>query len=170
MALFFGFIRRYKGLDLFLEALQVARSEGHDLIGLVAGRPLYDVGQRMERARRDGLPVAWHLRFIAKDDIATFFAAADVVALPYTDTSDSGAFELAAAFRKPVVVTNAGGLGEAFARYRYGALVEERSASAVARALMGPYPPAPPPSSDNSWEAVAAQTETTYQEALLIHG
>src|SRR5207247_905062 len=116
------------------------------------------------------LPVAWHLRFIAKDDIATFFAAADVVALPYTDTSDSGAFELAAAFRKPVVVTNAGGLGEAFARYRYGALVEERSAPAVARALMGPYPPAPPPSGDNSWEAVAAQTETTYQEALALHG
>ncbi|TMF49121.1 MAG: glycosyltransferase [Chloroflexi bacterium] len=170
VALFFGFIRRYKGLDLFLEALQVARSEGHDLIGLVAGRPLYDVSQRMERARRDGLPVAWHLRFIAKDDIATFFAAADVVALPYTDTSDSGAFELAAAFRKPVVVTNAGGLGEAFARYRYGALVEERSAAAVARALMGPYPPAPPPSGDNSWEAVAAQTETTYQEALVVHG
>ena len=67
-------------------------------------------------------------------------------------------------------MTNAGGLGEAFARYRYGALVEERSAAAVARALMGPYPPAPPPSGDNSWEAVAAQTETTYQEALVVHG
>ena len=170
VALFFGFIRRYKGLDLFLEAIRAARTEGHDLIGLVAGRPLYDVGQRMERARRDGLPVAWHLRFIAKEEIATFFAAADVVALPYVDTSDSGAFELAAAFRKPVVVTNAGGLAEAFARYGYGALVAERSAPAVARALMGPYPPAPAPRGDNSWEAVAAQTETTYREALAVRG
>ncbi|OLD72746.1 MAG: hypothetical protein AUF61_02740 [Chloroflexi bacterium 13_1_20CM_66_33] len=170
VALFFGFIRRYKGLDLFLEAIRAARTEGHDLIGLVAGRPLYDVGQRMERARRDGLPVAWHLRFIAKEEIATFFAAADVVALPYVDTSDSGAFELAAAFRKPVVVTNAGGLAEAFARYGYGELVPERSAPAVARALMGPYPPAPAPRGDNSWEAVAAQTETTYREALAVRG
>jgi len=170
VALFFGFIRRYKGLDLFLEAIRAARTEGHDLIGLVAGRPLYDVGQRMERARRDGLPVAWHLRFIAKEEIATFFAAADVVALPYVDTSDSGAFELAAAFRKPVVVTNAGGLAEAFARYGYGELVPERSAPAVARALMGPYPPAPAPRGDNSWEAVAAQTETTYREALAARG
>ena len=170
VALFFGFIRRYKGLDLFLDAIRAARSDGHDLIGLVAGRPLYDIGQRMERARRDGLPVAWHLRFIAKDEIATFFAAADVVALPYVDTSDSGAFELAAAFRKPVVVTNAGGLAEAFARYGYGALVPERSAPAVARALMGPYPPAPAPRGDNSWEAVAARTETTYREALVARG
>ena len=170
VALFFGFIRRYKGLDLFLDSLQVARAEGHDLIGLVAGRPLYDVGQRMERARRDGVPVAWHLRFIPKEDIATFFAAADVVALPYVDTSDSGAFELAAAFRKPVVVTNAGGLAEAFARYGYGALVPERSAPAVAHALMGPYPPAPPPRGDNSWAAVAARTEATYKEALAVRG
>jgi D-inositol-3-phosphate glycosyltransferase len=170
VALFFGFIRRYKGLDLFLEALQVARTQGHDLIGLVAGRPMYDVGHRVEQARRDGVPIAWHLGFIAKEEIATFFAAADVVALPYVDTSDSGAFELAAAFRKPVVVTNAGGLAEAFARYGYGALVPERTAQAVARGLLGPYPPAPVNRGDNTWEAVAAQTEAIYAQALAING
>jgi glycosyltransferase involved in cell wall biosynthesis len=170
VALFFGFIRRYKGLDLFLESIQVAQREGHDLIGLVAGRPLYDIRRRVEQARREGVPVAWHLRFIAREEIATFFAAADVVALPYIDTSDSGAFELAAAFGKPVVVTNAGGLAEAFARYRYGAVVFERTAPAVAHALLGPYPPAPVSRGDNSWEAVAARTEAIYAEALAIHG
>ena len=170
VALFFGFIRRYKGLDLFLESIQVAQREGHDLIGLVAGRPLYDIGRRVEQARREGVPVAWHLRFIAREEIATFFAAADVVALPYIDTSDSGAFELAAAFGKPVVVTNAGGLGEAFARYRYGALVPERTAAAVAHGLLGPYPPAPVSRGDNTWEAVAARTEAIYAEAQAIHG
>jgi len=170
VALFFGFIRRYKGLDLFLESIQVAQREGHDLIGLVAGRPLYDIARRVEQARREGVPVAWHLRFIAREEIATFFAAADVVALPYIDTSDSGAFELAAAFGKPVVVTNAGGLAEAFARYSYGAVVPERTAPAVARALLGPYPPAPASRGDNSWEAVAARTEAIYSEALAIDG
>ncbi len=170
VALFFGFIRRYKGLDLFLESIQVAQREGHDLIGLVAGRPLYDIGRRVEQARRDGVPVAWHLRFLAREEIATFFAAADVVALPYIDTSDSGAFELAAGFGKPVVVTNAGGLAEAFARYRYGAVVFERTAPAVARALLGPYPPAPVSRGDNTWEAVAARTEAIYAEAQAIHG
>lgn len=169
VALFFGFIRRYKGLDLFLDSVQLARRDGHDLIGLVAGRPLYDIGRRVEQARRDGLPIAWHLRFIERDEFATFFAAADVVALPYIDTSDSGAFELAAAFGKPVVVTNAGGLAEAFARYRYGALVEERTAPAVARALLGPYPPAPLSRDDNSWEAVAARTHAIYTKAMAIH-
>ncbi len=168
VALFFGFIRRYKGLDLFLESVRVAQREGHDLIGLVAGRPLYDVSRRVEQARRDGLPVAWHLRFIAREEIATFFAAADVVALPYIDTSDSGAFELAAGFGKPVVVTDAGGLAEAFARYRHGALVPERTAPAVARALLGPYPPAPLSRADNSWEAVAARTQAIYAQAQAV--
>src|SRR2546430_2686337 len=123
----------------------------------------------LRRLRSADLPFAIHQ---AKGHRlpARFVAAADVVALPYVDTSDSGAFELAAAFRKPVVVTNAGGLAEAFARYGYGELVPERSAPAVARALMGPYPPAPAPRGDNSWEAVAAQTETTYREALAIRG
>jgi len=91
-----------------------------------------------------------------------------VVALPYIDTSDSGAFELAAGFGKPVVVTDAGGLAEAFARYRHGALVPERTAPAVARALLGPYPPAPLSRADNSWEAVAARTQAIYAQAQAV--
>jgi len=170
VALFFGFIRRYKGLDLFLESVQFAQREGHDLVGLVAGRPLYDIERRVEQARRQGVPVAWHLRFIAREEIATFFAAADVVALPYIDTSDSGAFELAAAFGKPVVVTNAGGLAEAFARYGNGAVVSERTAPAVARALLERYPAPRPSRDDNTWEAVAARTESIYREALAVNG
>src|SRR5207249_3204868 len=46
VALFFGFIRRYKGLDLFLEAIRAARTEGHDLIGLVARRAPTTPGRR----------------------------------------------------------------------------------------------------------------------------
>ena len=166
VVLFFGFIRRYKGLDLLLDALQLDRTEGQDLHGLVAGRPLYDVSRSVDRATRQQIPVTWALRFIPQDEIALFFAAADVVALPYVDTSDSGAFELAAAFEKPVVITDAGGLAEAFARYRYGAVVRERTASALAQALRGPYPAAPAAASTNSWSAVAAQTDDIYRGAL----
>jgi glycosyltransferase involved in cell wall biosynthesis len=166
VALFFGFIRRYKGLDLFLDALRAAKLDGHNLVGVVAGRPLYDVGPSMQRAQRDGLPLMSHLRFIRREEISTFFAAADVVALPYVDTSDSGAFELAAAFRRPVVVTDTGGLSEAFARYGYGTVLPERSAAALATALLARYPQPPLTGQSNSWASVAAQTEAVYQRAL----
>jgi len=49
-------------------------------------------------------------------------------------------------------------------------VVFERTAPAVAHALLGPYPPAPVSRGDNSWEAVAARTEAIYSEALAIHG
>ncbi|MEO6795578.1 MAG: glycosyltransferase family 4 protein [Candidatus Dormibacter sp.] len=166
IALFFGFIRPYKGLELFLDGLEIARRQGHDLVGLVAGRPLYDVSGSVERARQTGVPVSWHLRFILREEIATFFAAANVVALPYLDTSDSGAFELAAAFGKPVVVSDAGGLREAFSRYGYGSVVPPRNAPALARALLGPYPAARIGDGQNTWSAVAASTEAVYREAL----
>jgi glycosyltransferase involved in cell wall biosynthesis len=97
-----------------------------------------------------------------------FFGAADVVALPYLDTSDSGAFELAAAFRRPVVVTDAGGLTEAFARYGYGSVLPERTSAALANALLAPYPPPPVHGQSNSWAAVAAQTEAVYEQALAV--
>jgi D-inositol-3-phosphate glycosyltransferase len=165
VVLFFGFIRRYKGLDLFLDALQLARAKGHDLHGLVAGRALYDVGRSIDRAARQQLPVSWALRFIPNDEIPMFFAAADVVALPYVDTSDSGAFELAAAFGKPVVATDAGGLAEAFARYGHGALVPERTAPALTEALLRTYSSTPAMTESNSWDAVAARTDAIYREA-----
>lgn len=169
VALFFGFIRPYKGLDLFLDALRVARAKGQHLRGLIAGRPLYDVSASIHRARREGLPLTSHLRFIAREEISTFFAAADVVALPYVDTSDSGALELAAAFRRPVVVTDAGGLSEAFARYGYGRVLPERSAVALADALLARYAQPPVHGPSNSWAAVAVQTEAVYQQALALH-
>lgn len=168
VALFFGFIRPYKGLELFLDALRAAHRNGQPLVGLIAGRPLYDVGPSIERAQRDGLPLASHLRFIRREEIARFFAAADIVALPYVDTSDSGAFELAAAFRRPVVVTDAGGLPEAFARYGYGRVLPERNAAALAEALLASYPEPLIVAESNSWARVAAQTELVYQQALRV--
>jgi len=167
VALFFGFIRPYKGLDLFLDSLALAASHGHDIRGVVAGRPLYDIAPSMARARRAGIPVDWHLRFLARAEFATYFAAADVVALPYLETFDSGALELAAAFGKPVVVSDAGGLAEAFNRYGYGAVLPERTPEELAQALVADYPVRPTATeAANSWTTVSARTADIYREAI----
>jgi glycosyltransferase involved in cell wall biosynthesis len=77
-----------------------------------------------------------------------------------------GAFELAAAFGKPVVVSDAGGLSEAFSRYGYGSVVPPRNAPELARALLGPYRPARLDDGRNTWSTVAASTEAVYREVL----
>jgi D-inositol-3-phosphate glycosyltransferase len=164
VVLLFGFLRRYKGLELFLDALRLAKLDGSRVIGLIAGRPLYDITAVRLASERDHLPVRWDLRFIPRSELGRYFAAADVVALPYRGTSDSGMIELAAAFRRPVVTTGVGGLGEAFGRYGIGAVVPPDDAQALARAMTRRY--TTEPSSDTasiSWEQVAARTEALYR-------
>ena len=48
--------------------------------------------------------------YIPDRDIEKFFAACDLVVLPYVDATQSGIVQIAYGFEKPVVVTNVGGL------------------------------------------------------------
>lgn len=109
VALLFGHLRPDKGLDLLLRA--AAQVEGlHVLVAgedggaLAAAEPLLQaLGDRV--VVREG--------FHSMEAAAGFFAAADVVALPYARASASGVLLLAYGFGRPVVVTPVGGLPEA---------------------------------------------------------
>jgi D-inositol-3-phosphate glycosyltransferase len=166
IVLMFGFIRPYKGLDLFLDAVGLAAQSDPTVLGVVAGRPLYDISASRRAADRRGIPMRWDLRFIPRDNLASYFAAADVVALPYVETSDSGVIELAAAFGRPVVVTSAGGMAEAFERYGVGRLVPPADAAALADAMLGSYDPTAGSPVVNSWEDAATRTEYLYRDLL----
>jgi glycosyltransferase involved in cell wall biosynthesis len=171
VALLFGFIRPYKGLEVFLSAIGLASRRNPEVLGLVAGRPLYDISASRDRAEALNLPVRWDLRFIPRDEVARYFAAADVVALPYLDTSDSGLLELAAAFERPVVVSDTGGMAEAFGRYGVGAVVPPRDAEALAGAILADHAAdGRTASSGTSWEAAAADTEDVYLRLLRRRG
>ncbi len=169
VVLLFGFLRRYKGLELFLDALRIATVDGSKVVGLIAGRPLYDITPARRSSERDGLPIRWDLRFIPRSELGTYFAAADVVALPYRDTSDSGMIELAAAFGRPVVTTMVGGLGEAFGRYGIGDVVPPDDAPALARAMTRHYTAgAESDTTSISWDQVAARTEALYRSLIAV--
>lgn len=169
VVLFFGYLRPYKGLDVLLQALALARRKCPSVVGLIAGRPMYDVSSMRRRAEREGVSLRWDLRYIPRHESGLYFAAADVVALPYVETSDSGMIELAAAFHRPVVVTSAGGLSEAFSRYGFGTVVPERDAAALAEAIVRRYEPVPSSTIvTNSWDDVAGRTESLYGELIEL--
>jgi glycosyltransferase involved in cell wall biosynthesis len=167
VVLFFGYVRRYKGLELLLEALERARPNGRPVLVVVAGRPLYDISSSIARAARLRLAVDWRLNYVPRGDISLYFSAADMVAMPYVTTSDSGALELAAAFRKPVVITAVGGLVEAFERYGYGAIVPAGDVDALAQALVRRYESRLGDQAVNSWDSTAARTRDLY--SMLLH-
>jgi glycosyltransferase involved in cell wall biosynthesis len=121
VVLFFGLIRDYKGIDTLLEACRIVREQGlrpgQRLKLLIAGRVYWDHWNEggYDRLIEDaGLKdtVQLHLEHIAMPDIARFFNAADVVAVPYKRGSQSGVLRLAYSFGKPAVATRVGSLSE----------------------------------------------------------
>lgn len=115
VALFFGHLEPRKGLMEFLSAAQAARGEP-GLKFLVAGsNDLQKHGQHhvdQLEAARSSPNLLIHDTRIAFEDVENYFAACDVVALPYLEGSTSGVLKLAVAFGKPVVATKVGDLPE----------------------------------------------------------
>lgn len=109
VALFFGHVRPFKGLDIALRAWRELKS---DVLLLVAGEAWFD-GEREYRALAEGLPnVRMEFRFVPDSEIATYFAAADVVLAPYRVEAQSGVALTAFHFARPVIATRVGGLPE----------------------------------------------------------
>lgn len=114
-ALFFGQMRAYKGVSTLLEAAALAVSGGAELGLLLAGRTSDDELERIEQLLPTGMPVVRHHEFVADNDVARWFGAADLVVLPYTDILNSGSIHLAATFGVPVAIPDLAQLVDQFA-------------------------------------------------------
>ncbi len=112
--LYFGYIRRYKGLDLLIEAAARIRDEYADMTIVAAGECYEDPARYVKLVREKGVEdiVDLRLQFIPDEDIRLYFSAADAVVLPYRSATQSGIVPIAYHFEKPVIVTDVGGLPE----------------------------------------------------------
>ncbi len=110
LVLFFGFIRKYKGLDLLLEAL----GQTSDIQIVVAGECYEDWDFYQKIIQENALSERVHLftDFIPAEQVRVFFSASDLVVQPYRSATQSGISQIAYHFEKPMVVTNVGGLPE----------------------------------------------------------
>jgi glycosyltransferase involved in cell wall biosynthesis len=143
VALFFGFVRPYKGLDLLIDATAIAASEVPGLRLVVAGEFWVPAGDARDRCRRSGVAdrVIIHDRYVPNEEVGTYFSAADVVVLPYREATQSGVVTVAAEYGLPVLATRVGGLPEAVADGTTGLLVDATVAAlaeGLRRALVDP--------------------------------
>ena len=128
--LFFGRLRPYKGLDLLLSAFTELRSQFPGIELTIAG------SGRLASSRLDGIEgVRVDNRWIPEEEVGEFFAAADLVVLPYTEASQSGVIPTAYASGLPVVATPVGGLPEQVKQGETGLLATETTAEAIAAAI-----------------------------------
>lgn len=112
--LFFGFIRKYKGLSLLLEAMADERVRSLNLKLVIAGEFYEDKKPYLEQITR--LNLQDHVQvcddFIPNSQVSAYFCASDVVVQPYLNATQSGVTQIAYYYNKPMIVTNVGGLAE----------------------------------------------------------
>lgn len=138
VALFFGFVRPYKGLEQLIHAVALAARQAPDLRLVVAGEFWLSAEEFTRQAERLGIAdrVQLHDAYVPNEAIGSYFGAADVVVLPYLQATQSGVVTLAAQFGLPVVATRVGGLPEAVIDGGTGLIVPPGDPVALSRALV----------------------------------
>ncbi|AFH49419.1 Glycosyltransferase [Ignavibacterium album JCM 16511] len=135
--LFFGYIRKYKGLDILLEALNLLSSESDKIKLIIAGEFYDDKDFYIELIHKYELQniVIMQNEYIPNEQVKDYFIVSDVVVLPYRSATQSGILNLAYGFRKPVIVTKVGGLSEFVNNESTGLIVEQPKAELIADAI-----------------------------------
>jgi glycosyltransferase involved in cell wall biosynthesis len=135
--LFFGNVRRYKGLEVFIKALGIVKQEmGFE--ATVAGEFYMDGTPLKTLAGRLGLNdcLVWRDHYIPNEEVPAIFEQADLVVLPYIEATQSGVVPLAYRFGVPVVASDVGGLAEVVQDGRTGYLVPSGNPEALARRIV----------------------------------
>ena len=141
--LFFGFIRKYKGLDILLEAMSVLKNlqpPTSNIKLLIAGEFYEDAKQYHEQIEKLGIKDQLILKtdFIPDSEVKYYLCAADAVIQPYRNATQSGVTPLAYHFEKPMVVTNVGGLPSLVPDGKVG-IVAEPNPQAIADGILKFY-------------------------------
>lgn len=158
--LFFGFIRRYKGLDLLLEAMTDPRVKQLGVKLIVAGEYYEDAEPYNKIINDNGLEnnVILKTEFIPSEEVRNYFCVADLIVQPYRTATQSGVTQIAYHFEKPMLVTNVGGLPEIVPHNKVG-YVTEINPAAIADAILDFY-------SNNREAEFTANTITEKQRFL----
>ena len=122
VVLLFGAIRPYKGVITAIEAFPAVLKEVPDTLLLIAGKlwQKWDPYQQLINKLGIANAVRTYLEYIPSGDVYRYFEAADLVILPYHHfDSQSGIGSTAVSFRKPMIVTEVGGLPELVKNQKY---------------------------------------------------
>jgi glycosyltransferase involved in cell wall biosynthesis len=138
VALFFGYVRRYKGLDTLLEAWGRVRARRRRAILVVAGEAYEDTApyEALARAAGGESAVRLRLRYAPDEEVEALFKAADVAVLPYRSATQSGVTHVAYALGVPVITTDVGGLAETVRPEETGLIVPPADPAALAEAIV----------------------------------
>ncbi len=127
--LFFGFIRKYKGLHLLLESFAKMDTKSLKLKLVIAGEFYEDANPYHQQIKDLNLAddVILKSDFIPNNQVGLFFCASDIVVQTYISATQSGVTQIAYFYDTPMLVTNVGGLAELVPNNLVGLVCEKDS-------------------------------------------
>jgi len=166
--LFFGNIRRYKGLESLVEAFH--RRPGSHYRLLFAGAPIPGVSTEwLNEASAKDPRICLRIGYVSEPDVSALFSLADVLVAPYTATLTSGVVSLGLTFGCPMVLPEAARVydlpGDAGAEYFAPGLLAEALARIEGRDLNGMRAHNSNLGRSLTWEAMARTIAGAYRKA-----
>lgn len=135
--LFFGLIRKYKGLDIFIDALNEMDLAGLKIRPLIVGEFYTEKMPILKRIADHHLERYKIIdRFVSDAEAAELMTLSDAMVLPYRTASQSGVLSNAVNFHLPVIVSNLPGLREHIDDGDNGFVFKNEDPDALRKAIM----------------------------------
>lgn len=137
----FGFIRKYKGIDILMEAIAlIAPEKRKNMHFTIAGKQYEKLDGTDYQARIQELGIGDCVDFLSghipDDQLPGLFANADFLLFPYREVYGSGALLMAYSYGKPVIVSDIPTFREETEDGRTGLLFKSEDSQALADAIL----------------------------------
>lgn len=133
--LFFGTIRKNKGLEYLIKAEPIISEKFSDYKICIAGKFQGDVDYYKGLIQnRDKFEIID--KYVPNNQVADIFETSDIVVLPYISATQSGVLHLAFGFGKPIVASDVGSISEVLEDGKTGLLIPPCNEKLLARAIL----------------------------------
>lgn len=136
--LFFGLVRKYKGLMHLLDAMPEIVSKVPDVKLFIVGDFGSDKEEYLAKIKDSNISDSIVIRdgYVPDDEVEPYFAGADLNVCPYESATQSGILQIAFGFGLPAVVTRVGGLPEVVTDGETGYVVPPFDSKGIADAIV----------------------------------
>ena len=136
--LFFGMIKKVKGLEFLLSALKSVIKQNPDVLLVIAGKPWennFSAYQKIIDENNLSEYILLHAKFIPQEDVEHYYCASDLVVLPYKKIYQSGVLMMALSYERPVLVSDLPPLKEIISDNENGFLFKTENVSDLSAKL-----------------------------------
>ena len=130
--LFFGMIKKVKGLEILLFSLKDVIKRNPDILLVIAGKPWEDdfsTYQKIIDENNLSEYILLHTKFIPQQDVGYYYCASDLIVLPYKRNYQSGVLMMALSYKRPALVSNLPSLKEIISDNETGFLFKTENVS-----------------------------------------